>query len=62
LEYHRAPGSGGVTQGIVYLVFPGSGKGWPRSQQDIDQKGASLFSKWGGMEKAKSSFQKLTWQ
>ena len=54
--------TGGVAEGIVYIVFPGSGQGRPLSQQDIDQKGASLFSKWGGMEKAKSSFQKLTWQ
>ncbi len=54
--------TGGVREGIVYVAFPGSGQGWPLSQQDIDQQGASLFSKWGGMEKAKSSFQKLTWR
>jgi uncharacterized protein YoxC len=53
--------TGAVAEGIVYVVFPGSGQGRPLSQQEIDQKGASLFSKWGGMEMAKSSFQKLAW-
>jgi len=54
--------TGGVAEGIVYIVFPGSGQGRPLSQRDIDQKGASLFSKWGGMEKAKVAFPRLAWR
>jgi uncharacterized membrane-anchored protein YhcB (DUF1043 family) len=54
--------SGGVVNGIVYIVFPGSTLGWPLSQQEIDQKATALFSNWGGMEKAKKCFPNLTWR
>jgi hypothetical protein len=52
----------GIAQGVLYIVFPGSAQGWPLSQQEIDRQGAALFSKWGGIDKAKQSFPKLTWR
>jgi hypothetical protein len=54
--------TGGAASGIVYVVFPGSGQGRPLSKQNIDQKGATLFSNWGGMDAAKKVFPKLNWQ
>jgi tetratricopeptide (TPR) repeat protein len=57
-----SPKIGGVSRGIVYIVFPGSSQGWPLSQEEIDQKGAELFSKWGGMAEAKQCFPDLTVQ
>jgi hypothetical protein len=55
------PKSGGVAHGIVYLVFPGTEKGWPNSEGEIDQYGATLFAKWGGIEKVKDCFPDLNW-
>jgi hypothetical protein len=51
-----------IAQGIVYVVFRGTAQGWPLSQKEIDQKGAALFPKWGGIDKAKKAFPKLTWR
>jgi hypothetical protein len=56
-----SPKSGGVAHGIVYIVFPGSAQNWPLSQPEIDQYGAQLFSKWGGIDKAKDCFPGLEW-
>ncbi len=55
------PKSGGVAHGILYIVFPGSAKGWPLSQPQIDQYGAALFANWGGIENAKACLPDLSW-
>src|SRR5438094_1280035 len=56
-----SPKSGGVGNGIVYIVFPASAQGWPLSQPEIDQYGAQFFAKWGGVGKAKDCFPNLEW-
>src|SRR5947207_206279 len=56
-----SPKSGGVGHGIVYIVFPASAQTWPLSQPEIDQYGAQLFAKWGGVDKAKDCFPDLEW-
>jgi len=56
-----SPKSGGVGHGIVYIVFPASAQSWPLSQPEIDQYGAQLFAKWGGVDKAKECFPDLDW-
>jgi hypothetical protein len=56
-----SPKSGGTAHGIIYIVFPGSRQGWPLSQASIDQYGATLFAKWGGLDKAKDCFPNLSW-
>jgi hypothetical protein len=56
-----SPKSGGVGHGIVYIVFSASARGWPLSQPEIDQYGAQLFAKWGGVDKAKDCFPDLDW-
>ena len=56
-----SPKSGGTAHGVIYIVFPGSGQGWPLSQAEIDQYAATLFAKWGGLDKAKDCFPNLPW-
>ncbi len=55
------PKHGGTGSGIIYIVFPGSGKGWPLTQVQIDQYGAALFANWGGLEKVKECFPDAPW-
>jgi hypothetical protein len=44
-----------------FIVFSASAQGWPLSQPEIDQYGAQLFAKWGGVDKAKDCFPNLEW-
>ena len=39
---------GGADEGVLYIVFPGSGNGKPRSLAEIEAEGARLFEAWGG--------------
>jgi hypothetical protein len=38
--------NGGVRRGVLYLVFPGSGNGTPRSVDEINSEAARLFKDW----------------
>jgi hypothetical protein len=38
-----------LVRGIVYVVFPGSGNGRPKSREQIAVAGAKLFEHWGGL-------------
>lgn len=40
--------NGGARRGIVYLVFPGSGNGRPRTIDEINAEGAKLLQAWEG--------------
>jgi Fungal chitosanase of glycosyl hydrolase group 75 len=40
--------NGGARDGILYLVFPGSGDGRPRSIEEINTESEKLFQAWGG--------------
>ena len=40
--------NGGARRGILYLVFPGSGNGWPRTIEEINAETEKLFQMWGG--------------
>jgi hypothetical protein len=40
------PRRGGTAKGILYVVFPGSGMGWPRAREEISDEGARRFSEW----------------
>src|SRR5882724_180175 len=55
------PKSGGISQGLITIVFPGTSKGWPLTQAQIDQSGADLFASWGGLDKAKACFPDADW-
>lgn len=43
------PRHGGASRGIVYVVFPGSGNGKPKTFQEIEGESRTLFDAWGGM-------------
>jgi hypothetical protein len=40
--------NGGARSGIVYLVFPGSGNGRPRTIEEINSEGEKLLTAWEG--------------
>jgi hypothetical protein len=40
--------NGGTPRGILYLVFPGSGNGRPRSVEEINAETEKLVQAWGG--------------
>ncbi len=43
---------GGSRQGLLYVIFPGSGNGRPRTGDEIHSEGQRLFDNWGGAERA----------
>jgi hypothetical protein len=42
---------GGQSDGILYVMFPGSGNLQPRTISEIESGGEKLLSHWGGIEK-----------
>ena len=46
----------GATDGFIYKIFPGSGKGWPQTIQEINSQGEALLQKWGGQARVQSEF------
>ncbi len=48
LSVRSSPRRGGTSHGIVYLVFPGSGNGQPRTVEEITEQSTKLFDDWGG--------------
>ena len=40
-----------VARENLYVVFPGSGQGWPRDVSDIREDSAELLMQWGGPER-----------
>jgi Fungal chitosanase of glycosyl hydrolase group 75 len=40
--------NGGAGKGILFLIFPGSGNGRPRTTEEINSEGERLFQAWGG--------------
>jgi hypothetical protein len=61
LHIPSSPRTGGVAHGILYFVFAGTAKQWPLSQPEIDQYGATLFAKWGGLDRANDCFPDINW-
>lgn len=51
LDINASPRVGGVEDGIVYLVFPGSGSGFPESKEIVESTARALFSDWGGLQR-----------
>lgn len=48
------PRSGGVDEGVVYLVFPRSGQERPMTPRDIRRMSNALFEEWGGQARLKA--------
>jgi hypothetical protein len=49
----ESPKHGGQAHGLLYVVFPKSGNGWPLTTEVIQQKALALFNAWGGIPKLK---------
>jgi hypothetical protein len=45
---------GGRRGGVLYLVFPGSGNGQPRSVDEINELAGKAFQDWGGTDRLNS--------
>jgi hypothetical protein len=45
---------GGRRGGILYLIFPGTGNGQPRTVEEINEQGDKTFQGWGGTEQINS--------
>ena len=45
---------GGRRGGILYLIFPGTGNGQPRTVEEINEQGEKTFQGWGGTEQINS--------
>jgi hypothetical protein len=58
LEINKNPKTGGNTVDIVYIIFPNSGNGKPKSLDEINTKGAELFTAFGGIEQVNTCFPK----
>jgi hypothetical protein len=43
-----SPRAGGVRQGVTFLIFQGSSRGWPREVAEIQAQARDLFDSWGG--------------
>jgi hypothetical protein len=43
-----------LAHGIVYVFFPGSGNGRPKTREQIATVGARLFAEWGGLARLKT--------
>ena len=51
-----SPRQGFVDQGIIYVVFPGSGNSQPRDIDEITVEADSLFESFGGMDQIDACF------
>jgi Fungal chitosanase of glycosyl hydrolase group 75 len=58
---NTSPKDGGVEDGLVYVVFPGSRSGWPMAVDEIHQRATKLFKDWGGFAKVKQGVPSLEW-
>ncbi len=56
LEVKKNPKTGGPVVDLIYVVFPGSGNGKPRSLEEINSGGAAAFAAFGGMEQLNACF------
>jgi hypothetical protein len=56
LGISSSPRTGGVGEDVMYIVFPGSGNGKPRSLDDINTEATKHFKDWGGMARLNACF------
>jgi hypothetical protein len=56
LDVKKNPKTGGPVADLIYVVFPGSGNGKPRSLEEIRSGGEAAFAEFGGMEQVNACF------
>lgn len=62
LSIPSSPRTGGVPNDVIYVVFPGSGNGRPRTLREIDTETARLFKAWGGTARLAACFPEYAWK
>jgi len=60
LGIHSDARNGGARSGIVYLIFPGSGDGWPKTIDQINAEADKLLQAWGGINLLSSCMQPVS--
>ena len=45
------PRTGGIEQGVGYVIYPGSGNGTPRTLDEIVSTSGAYFRRWGALQK-----------
>lgn len=56
LDIPSSPKTGGVDEDVMYIVFPCSGNGKPRSLNEINNEATKHFKDWGGMARVSACF------
>jgi hypothetical protein len=54
LGINSSPKTGGADGGVMYVVFPNSGNGKPRTIAEINNEATKHFNNWGGMTRLKA--------
>jgi len=54
LGVDASPRDGGEADGIVYLIYPGSGNGRPQPLENIVMRSKQLFEAWGGLSRLRA--------
>lgn len=54
LGINSNPKTGGTGEGVMYVVFPSSGNGKPRTIEEINNEATKKFKDWGGMTRLKA--------
>lgn len=61
LHISSSPKNGGLAGDVIYVVFPGSGDGQPRTAQEIDREGERAFNQWGGSSRLAACYPQYQW-
>jgi len=61
LQIPSSPKTGGVDGDIIYVVFPGSGNGQPRTAPEIHREGERAFHQWGGPGRLAACYPEYEW-
>jgi hypothetical protein len=56
LGIYSSPKDGGADEGVIYIVFPGSGNGRSRDLEEISMNGVKLLKEWGANDLLMSFF------
>lgn len=56
LDVKKNPKTGGSVVDLIYIVFPGSGNGKPRSLAEINSDGEARFAEFGGIAQVNACF------
>jgi hypothetical protein len=56
VQVPSSPKHGGVDSGIVYVIYPGSGNGNPRSLEEIESEAGTLFEAFGALGQIQECF------